>query len=144
MAKRVRLFDEQVMAPVTLIKPVELAVIVGLVVREVIGTPKVIPVAPLVVILAPRVIVPDAPVVVRPDKAVVLPTLPPKVILPNVPGFKVSVWAPSMVEVDPEKVIEAPAAVPPALVVSKVTCAPRRELPVTVIIPPPVVMFWPK
>ena len=77
-----------------------------------------------------------------------LPIAPPKVTEPAVPALKVRFWTPdvvaSIVDVDPEKVMFAPVADPPLFVVSKVTEASKRVLPVRVIELPLVVTFAPK
>ncbi len=75
--------------------------------------------------------------------AVVPPTAPPKEITPPVPAVKVKVFAVEklIVLVVPEKLILAPAAVPPAFVVSNVRAPVRMTGPVIVIAPPLVVMF---
>ena len=99
-----------------------MAVIVEVAVREVMGTPKVIPVAPLVVIFPPNVMLPEAPVVVNPPRAVPPPTAAGTVMTP-VPAFKVSAWEPALVAsiVEPKVIGPLLALVLIVLVPVKVT-----------------------
>ena len=73
-------------------------------------------------------------------KGAVLPTAPVKVTLPAVPARNVTAVAPLRVL---EKLIFAPAAVPPAFVLSKVGLPLAVTGPVIVIIPPLVVTLPP-
>lgn len=71
-------------------------------------------------------------------RGVMPPTAPVNVMLPPVPGFNVSAEAPSNV---PGKAIFAPAAVAPALVVSKVRVPVTTVGPPIVMVPPLVVIL---
>ena len=73
-------------------------------------------------------------------KGVPPPTAPVIVILPAVPPRKVRVCAPSIVVL---KLMSFPAAVPPELVVSKISAAASTVVPVTMIEPPAVVILLP-
>jgi hypothetical protein len=83
-------------------------------------------------------------VTVKELKDVIPPTPPPKVTAPDDPACKVKLCAPSIVAVLPEKVIDAPAAVPPLFVESIFVVDAKVELPCTVIAPPDVVTVPPK
>ena len=73
-------------------------------------------------------------------RAAVPPTAPVKETIPAVPALNVSAVAPLSVL---EKLMLAPAGVPPAFVVSKVGAPETVTGPVIVITPPLVVMLPP-
>lgn len=95
--------------------------------------------APLTVILAPTEML-AALVNERFVKGVLPPTAPAKETTPAVPARKVKARAPLIVLADVRKLILAPAAVPPALVVSIVGLAFKVIGPVMLTTPPDVVM----
>ena len=66
------------------------------------------------------------------------PTIPPKMTFPAVPALKVAEAAPLSVL---EKVMFAPAGVPPPFVVSNVGAPDMTTGPVRPIVPPDVVML---
>jgi len=93
--------------------------------------------APDTVILAP-IWTRLAFVKIRLVKGVVPPIAPDKAMVPPVPAFKVRVVAPLMVLL---KLMFAPAAVPPAFVVSRAGPPANTTGPVNVMTPPAVVML---
>ena len=96
--------------------------------------------APLTVMLFP--IWMSAPFVnTRFVGAALAPTAPFKAIVPPVPPFKVKICEPLTTLANE---ILAPAAVPPAFVVSIVTAAPKETLPFRATAPPLVVILLSK
>ncbi len=79
-------------------------------------------------------------VTTRPVRGVTPPITPPKVTTPAVPARSVSAVAPLIVL---EKLILAPAAVPPAFVLSNVGVPLKATGPVIVMAPPLVVILPP-
>ena len=129
-------------APFNVLPKVMLAlfeVIVLVPVKETGIAPKVSGLAPETVILLPTWIR-FALVNVMLVGGAVPPTAPLKITLPPVPALSVSVVAPLIVLV---KLIFAPAAVPPAFVLSKSGAPEIVTGPVIVMMPPEVVTFPP-
>jgi hypothetical protein len=98
------------------------------------------------VILPPTetALVPAADEINRSPSRVVPPTTPVNMIVPAEPEFKVSPCDPAVVALSVvEKVIPAPPALPPLLVVSKVPVPVKEAIPVIPMVAPLVMMFPP-
>ena len=113
--------------------------VIVLVPAKVTGLGKVRAFAPVTVILPPMLIE-LALVKLKFVRAAVPPTAPVKVTTPPVPALRVTAVAPLRVL---EKLILAPAGVPPAFVLSNVGVVVTATGPVIVMTPPAVVTLPP-
>lgn len=108
------------------------------------GNPNVRVLAPVTVMFAPTWMVFTLVLNTRLTNGLVPPTAPANETLPPVPDRKVNVWAvPLIVLADVRKLIVAPAAVPPALVVSMEGLFVNVIGPVMLTVPPEVVILPP-
>jgi hypothetical protein len=134
--------DEKVMLFPAGVKPL-LVVLIMLGPVRVTACPKSNGLAPETVMLLPTWM-PFELVKVMLVGAAVPPTAAPKLITPPVPARRANVVAPFTVDVNPEKLMLAPAAVTPPFVVSMLGAELIVVGPVKVTAPPEVVILLPK